>query len=210
MKEKSQYEIFNDYWHSDGGTFYKKIEFSIDNCSFASDIYWADPNIIFHDIAVDKYLPLAKTVIPVYTNHPYPRIFVHHNLTRKYKDIFEYVVTHEIGHLWLYEILGTKAEFTGHELEAWADLFSCIFFMKYRNVEDLDQFNKTLNYSVNIQGKLYKLPLEGGIHNYDKKKEEIEALVAKSEASRLSDNPRIFLIANSIEPTLDAMGDIFK
>jgi len=203
-------EIFNEYWSNNEGTFYKKIDFYMGKRHFVYDIYWADPKVIFYDFDLMKQLPLAKTVIPVNTNHPYPRIFLHNNLTRRYKNIFEYVIMHEIGHLWLFEGLGIRKEFAGNELEAFADLFSCLFFMKYRNIEDIDQFNVILNNTTDLQAKFYKIPLHliKVIHN--KKMEEIEMFVAKSEASRLSDNPHIFKIANSIEPALDALGDILK
>jgi len=210
MHTNPKKELFHDYWSNNKGTFYKKFDFSIANRYIACDIYWADPNIIFYDIDAISHLPLARLAIPVVTNHPHSRIFLHNNLIRKYKEIFEYVITHEIGHLCFYDLLGVRSEFTYHELEALADLFSCIFFMKYRNIEDQGEFNRILNNALDLQAKIYKIPVKAVKHIHNLKKEEMERLVAKSEASRLSDNHYIFNIANSIEPILDALGDIFN
>jgi hypothetical protein len=49
---------------------------------------------------------LAATVIPRRHNYPNPRIFLHEKLEKKYKNEFEAVIAHEIGHVWLHDFVG--------------------------------------------------------------------------------------------------------
>ena len=155
---KSRQALFNDYYHNKKGIWYKTIDVFLDERHLVYEFYWADPKIVFYDR--DDLYPLAKTLILAPSSIINRRIYLHENLTRKYKKVFEYVVTHEIGHLWLFDILGIHHEFQGDELEAWADLFSLFFFVRYRKITELTQFNKILDNAVAVLAKLYKVPVK--------------------------------------------------
>jgi len=209
METRDAKAIYKDYCDQKKGRLYKSVNFSFETEEYVYDIYWADPKIVFYN-ADAKLMPIACLTYPLGTLVSNARIYLHEKLTEEYEDIFEYIIMHEIGHSWFYDFMGIRSGFDNHEFEALADLFATIFFMKFRNFADLDQVNTLINNIITLQAKLYNIPLNNISQFYNTKKFEIELLVAKSKASMLSDDHYVFNMTNSIEPALDALGDIFR
>jgi Zn-dependent protease with chaperone function len=131
MSDMLYNELFKDYYLSNRGKKYKSFSIAINRYHYKYDIYWGDPNIIFDKATINVLLPLAVTVIPHRFNYPNPRIFLHEKLEVK-NDAFEVVVAHEIGHLWLHDIIGINNPSTTNcmnesDSEKWADYFHTFF-----------------------------------------------------------------------------------
>jgi hypothetical protein len=201
---------FNEYYKNNMGILFKKFDMIIGNRYLVYDIYWADPGIIFNGINVIEKLPLAVTIIPKVTSHPNPRIFLHEKLELKYKDVFEFVITHEIGHLWLYDIIGVHQHLTPCDVEIWADYFAYNFFIKYRNITKLEQFNNILNKTLILQGQINNIPHETFNKVFHKKMEDIRMLIEKIKIDQINENIFKLQLENTIDPTLNSLGDIFK
>jgi len=157
---KTQSDRFREYYYGNKGTKYKSFEFRINNSHQEYDIYWGDPNVIFDEKTRMNGSPLAVRIMPTRLNAPNPRIFIHEKLTQEHNDIFELVVAHEIGHLWLDDVVGLSrptAEFyiNNQQAEIWADYFAYSFFKKYRSMESLEEFGYVLKEAGNLQSQLY-------------------------------------------------------
>jgi hypothetical protein len=189
--------------------FYKQIKLFLEPRSFIFDIYWADPRSIFKEEIIDR-LPLASTVFPNGNNIPNPRIYLHTNLTIEYKSVFEAVIAHEIGHLWLYDIIHVHNQLTPDEREVWADYFAFYFFAKYRNITDLEQFSQILNEVLLFQGKIYNIPPSSFDSVFGRKAEDINALVENIQLEYSKGDLYNYQIAITIEPILNSLGDIFN
>jgi len=130
LNKNSPKEQFRDYFVNNKGTLYKKLYIHMGTRSYMCDIYWGDPKIIFYVDSVKDNLPLAMTVLSKIAGTYNPRIYLHDKLELKYNSIFEMVVLHEIGHLWLIDIIGIGNQLTPNESEVWADYFAYRFFVK--------------------------------------------------------------------------------
>lgn len=213
MENSSQKDLFKDYYFNNKGTIYKSFEIKINSFNYNYDIYWGDPNIIFDKKNLRETFPLAVTTIPHRNNYPNPRIYLHEKLEKKYNDIFEMVIAHEIGHLWLHDVVGFNNPSTNYfmeekESEIWADFFSYCFFVKYRKIDNLDKFNKILEKANNLQIEIYNLKPEQYIKLTLTKK--IECLKILKEKINLVENPKITHMKKAIEISLNSLGDIFK
>jgi hypothetical protein len=216
LDNTSHEDLFREYYHGNSGRLYKSFQLEIGNHKYKYDIYWGDPKVIFDSRSIaDKY-PLAVTAIPHRYPSPNPRVFLHEELEEKYGNAFEFVVTHEIGHLWLHDIIGfnnpsTENLMNESDSEIWADYFAYSFFLKYRQTAGLDAFEKVLKEASDIQLKMYKLDPERHIEftfirkldNLKRHKEGIELQCEKG-------NQIYIHMKNATEITLNALGDIFE
>jgi len=213
VKEYIFTEIFRDYYLNDLGKKYKSFEISINGFHYNYDIYWGDPAIIFDSKTMNTLLPLAVTTISHRENYPNPRIFLHDKLENK-NEAFVVVVAHEIGHLWLHDIIGFNNPSTTYimnetESEKWADYFSYCYFKKYRNATDYNIFSSKLRDVAILQMKIYELNNEQTADlNYYKRDSELKKLVEtiKSKNNDLDQfESQMYARANI---TIDALGDI--
>jgi len=147
---------FKDYYLGNMGKLFKSFETNINNHHFYYDIYWGDPDIIFDNRVLYDIYPLAVTMIPQSTKYPNSRIFIHEKLDLKFKHEFKIVLAHEIGHLWLHDVVGinhrmTTARMEEHEAEIWADYFAFRTMQKYSEISSLDSFNIHYEKISNLQ-----------------------------------------------------------
>jgi len=175
MSSVSYNEIFKEYYFNNKGIIYKSFAIKINDYQYNYDIYWGDPNIIFDKETQIENLPLAVTIIPHRKYYPNARIYLHKEIEEKNKA-FEVVVAHEIGHLWLHDIVGFNNPYTNnimneYESEKWADYFSYCFFKKYRNVDNIESFIIKLEEVNKIQIKIYDLKNEKIFESNIKKRE---------------------------------------
>ncbi len=209
-------DLFKDYYFNNKGTLFKSFEMNINNFHSSYDIYWGDPNIIFDERTLIETFSLAVTIISNRYNYPNPRIFLHEKLEKKNKNVFEMVIAHEIGHLWLHDIVGfnnpsTSTFMKENESEKWADYFSYSFFVKYRNINCLENFIKILEEAGNLQIKIYNLdPNQHKEFTFTGKIESLKLFEEKINFEFKDGNPTIIQMKNAIEITLNALGDIFK
>ncbi len=216
MDNTSYNDLFKDYYFNNKGIVFKSFEININNFHSRYDIYWGDPNIIFDERTLIKTFPLAVTTIPHRYNYPNPRIFLHEKLEKKYNNVFELVITHEIGHLWLHDIVGFNNPSTSNimkenESEIWADYFSYSFFVKYRNITCFENFIKILEEASNLQIKIYDLdPKQHMEFTFTRKIENLKLKEKKINFEYENGNPTVIQMKNAIEITLNALGDIFK
>jgi hypothetical protein len=149
MPEAPRSKSFEDYYKNNKGIFYKTFEITINNISTVFDAYWGNPNIIF-DNRLLQYHPLATKIFPKWQTDPEIRIYIHEGVEKNYTNAFEFILAHEIGHIWQYSILGINNP-RGHvylrdqERETWADYFAYKYFVKYRNINTFEQFISVLN-----------------------------------------------------------------
>ena len=216
MDNTSHRELFKNYYLSNKGILFKSFEINISNFHYRYDIYWGDPNVIFDARARTKTFPLAITTIPHRYGYPNPRIYLHERLDRNYGNVFELVIAHEIGHLWLHDIVGFNNPSTGNfmneeQSEIWADYFSYSFFVKHRNITSLDSFGRILEDASNLQLEIYDLdPKQHMELTYTRKMENLRLREEKNNLEYENGNPVIIQIRNAVEITLNALGDIFK
>jgi hypothetical protein len=216
MDNDSYKDSFRDYYLNNKGILFKSFEINISDFHYRYDIYWGDPNVIFDARALAEDFPLAVTTIPHRYNHPNPRIFLHEKLEKKHNSVFELVIAHEIGHLWLHDIVGfnnlsTSSFMNERESEIWADYFSYSYFAKHRHISSLDGFAKILKEASDFQLQIYDL--DPKLHmeiTFIRKMEKLKAKIEEIELKYKKGNPTIIHLKNAIEITLNALGDIFK
>ncbi len=215
MKNTSYNDLFKEYYSTNKGIIFKSFEININSSHYSYDIYWGDPNIIFDEKILEKTFPLAVTTIPHRYNYPRPRIYLHEKLEKKYTNVFELVISHEIGHLWLHDIVGFNNPSTCNfmdekESEIWADHFSFSFFVKYRNTL-IGDFIRILEEAGNLQIKIYGLDPEQYTESiFTKKIKNFKVDEAKIDFQFRNGNPVIIQMEKAIEITLKALGDIFQ
>lgn len=208
--------LFKDYYYNNKGTFFRSFEININNFHSSYDIYWGDPMVIFDQKALKEEFPLAVTVIPHRNNSPNPRIFLHDKLEKKYNNSFEMIIAHEIGHLWLHDVVGfnhpmTRNFMKEYETEIWADYFAYSFFVKYRSINCLEEFNKILKGACKLQIQIYNLnPKQHMEHVYDEKVETLKVLDDRVKTELKNMNPTMIHMIKAIEITLISLGDLFK
>ena len=216
MDNTSHKDLLKDYYFNNKGTLFKSFEININNVHYSYDIYWGDPNIIFDKIALRETFPLAVNYIPQRKNYPNSRIFLHEKLEKKYNNVFEMVIAHEIGHLWLHDVVGVNHLMTSNfmkenETEIWADYFSYSFFVKYRNINCFENFIKILEEASNLQIKIYNLdPNQHVEFTFTRKAKKLKSFEEKLNFEFKDGNSIIIQMKNAIETTLNALGDIFK
>jgi hypothetical protein len=216
LNESHHNDLFKDYYFNNKGILFKSFELNINNINNSYDIYWGDPNIIFDRKTLISTFPLAVTIIPKRLNYPNPRIFLHDKLDKNIINVFEMVITHEIGHIWLHDIVGfnnlsTSYYMDENESEVWADYFSYYFFKRYRNIDCLNKYQKILEEVSELQIKIYyfdpKLSIEVTLTN---KMDKLKILEDKIKLQLLEDNSFTNQMIEAINITLKTMGDIFK
>lgn len=198
------------------GIFFKSFEININNFHSSYDIYWGDPIEIFDKKTLKETFPLAVTVIPHRNNYQNPRIFLHDKLEKKYNNAFEMIIAHEIGHLWLHDVVGfnhpmTRNFMNEYDSEIWADYFAYSFFAKYRNINSLEKFNKIIKKASNLQIQIYNLDPKQHMENVNKKKiENLKILDDKVKMELKNRNLKMIQMIKAIEITLNSLGDLFK
>lgn len=207
-------ELFKDYYFNNKGILYKSFEININDFHGSYDIYWGDPNIIFDDKSSKESFPLAVTTISNIVNYPKPRIFIHNKLEKEYKNVFEMIIAHEIGHLWLHDIVGLtqqkKCYMNEKVAEIWADYFSYKYFIKYRNIYKLNQFVEIFKEVSSFQLELYNLaPNIYMEYTFNQKVKKLKLLDENNISKLENDDQVIIQMENAIEITLNALGDIF-
>ncbi len=216
MVDSSSHEgQFRDYYFHNKGTLFRSFEITINDFHYSYDIYWGDPNVIFAPRALAQEFPLAVTTIPRRYHYPNPRIFLHDKLERKYDRVFELVIAHEIGHLWLHDIVGfnnpaTSDRMSEEDSEVWADYFSYSFFVSYRGVYSLDDFAPVLEGASNLQLQIYDLDPQ--VHReltFTKKMEKLTLQAKSIEVECNRGNQVAIHMKNAAAVTLKALGDIF-
>ena len=211
---QSHADIFRDYYYTNKGRLYKSFDININSFQQEYDIYWGDPEIIFDDKTRKNSSPLAVKIMPTRVNAPNPRIFIHEGLTQEHGNVFELVVTHEIGHLWLDDVVGLtrpSAKFYVDPIraEAWADYFAYTYFRKYRDLNDLDVFCSIMRETGRVQSLLYHREPAVTLKGMDEKISELKNLNQSIKDGLAVKNPVFSQIAEAIEITLDSVGDIF-
>lgn len=215
MDTTSHQDLFRAYYSCNKGTLFRHFEIAIGDFHYRYDIYWGDPSVIFDSVALETKFPLAVTTIPQRAHYPDTRIYLHEGLQRKHTRVFELVIAHEIGHLWLHDIVGVNNRLTStwlseSESEVWADYFSYCYFVKYKNLSCLDDFALTLKETSNLQMALYDLDPKSHVElTFTKKMASLRAKIAEVDlGGREGDHVAIHM-KYTIDTTLDALGDIF-
>ena len=211
---QSHADIFRDYYYTDRGKLYKSFDIKIGSFQEKYDIYWGEPEIIFDDNTRKYSFPLAVRVLPTRLHTPNPRIFVHDELTQEHRAVFELVVAHEIGHLWLDDVVGITrptADFYVDAIraEAWADYFAFCFFRKYRDLVDIETFCTIMKDAVRIQSQLYNRETAVNLKGMDEKISELKSLHQSIKDGLAAKNPVFCQISDAIKITLNAIGDMF-
>jgi hypothetical protein len=215
MDTTSHQDLFKTYYSCNKGTLFRHFEIAIGDFHYRYDIYWGDPSVIFDLVALEKKFPLAVTTIPQIAHYPDTRIYLHERLERKHVRVFELVIAHEIGHLWLHDIVGvnnrlTDSRMSESEAEVWADYFSYCYFVKYRNLSCPDDFALILKEASNLQMALYDLdPVSHVEVTFTKKMESLRAKISGVALASREGDPVAIHMGNAIDTTLDALGDIF-
>ena len=214
MSSLANHDRFKEFYLNNEGKIYKSIELCIGNRRYSYDIRWGDPKTIFDPRSLQKDFPLAVTVIPHRKGYPNPCIFLHEMLDEKYGSTFEMIVAHELGHLWLHDVVGfnnpnTTTTMDESQSEHWADYFSYCFFRKYRNSTCLDDFTKVLAAAARLQIQFYGLDsVRASAPIFNRRVKDLE-LFDKCLQAQLSDQEPISIhMCDAIEVTLTALGDI--
>ena len=208
--------LFKDYYFNKKGTFLKSFEIKIGNFHSGYDIYWGDPIAIFEKKTLKESFPLAVTVIPHRNIVQNPRIFLHEKIEAKYKKSFEMIVAHEIGHIWLHDVVGFNHPMTGnfiteYKSEIWADYFAYSFFVRYRNIICLEKFNKIIEEVINLQIQIYNLDPKQHLEYVDNKRiENLKVLDDNVKMEIKNRKPKMIQMINAIEITLNSLGDVFQ
>ena len=209
--------IFKDYYFNNKGLFYKTFETNINKCHYTYDIYWGDPKIIFGSgNGTGNNYSLAVSIIPQRKDYPNSRIYLHEKLELKNKNVFEVVVAHEIGHLFLHDVIGINHQMTidymeESETEIWADYFAYKYFKKYRKINTIEQFFNIMEEASYFQMELYNLnSIEYKEYTYYKKIEKIKLLNDKIDSEINNPDSKLNQIVSAIDITLDDIGDLFK
>jgi len=207
--------LFRDYYTKNMGEFYKSFQISINDYRYNYDIYWGEPDAIFDARDIKEKLPLAVTIISRRKSDPNNRIYLHKEIDAKSR-IFEMIVVHEIGHLWLHDIVGfnnptTNSVMDEVESESWADYFSYCFLVRHRKGMDLKGFLNILLEATEVQRKLYRN--DERVEIEDKFSQRISAF--EIFENRINDQLKnqidfIIQMKRAIDITLDALGDIFR
>jgi hypothetical protein len=207
--------LFKDFYHKNMGVLYKSIFYSINNHRYHFDIIWGKPEIIFDQSSINEQLPLAVSIISHKMNDPDPRIYIHSAL--KYKnEVFKLVIMHEIGHIWLHDIVGFNNPYTDNhmddfESEKWADYFSYCYFSRTRKKATVKHFIKILEKAHDTQMKLYGIDLKNHpkFGNYTRNTYflEFENMVRNA----IIQNDSFYCdLKNAIDITLNEIGNIFN
>lgn len=215
--EKATHEAaFRDYYLSNKGRLFRSFEIRIGDHRYHYDIYWGDPNIVFSPQVRKDTFPLAVTTIPRRMGYPDPRIFLHDMLNEKHGAVFETVVAHEIGHLWLHDVVGinhprTASRMEETEAEHWADHFSYCFFRKYRDLTAPEGFAGLLIDAAELQARFYGIDQKEaeslGLKERPKDFVKFEKLLAVQLDSQ---DPMCVQMRSAAETTLCALGDVFN
>jgi hypothetical protein len=126
------------------------------------------------------------------------------------------VITHEIGHLWLHDVVGFNNPSTDYimnenESEIWADYFSYNYLVKHRRISNFEGFAKILNKASSLQREIYGLDPKRHMENLSiKKAEDLGERIEEIEHEYGKGNPKVAHLKNAIEITLNALGDIFE
>ena len=209
--KKSHDDIFKEYYTSNKGKLFKPLELDINGYHYSYDIYWGNPEIIFDENTRKNGAPLAVKIMPTRLNAPNPRIFVHEGLTQEYGDVFDLVVAHEIGHLFLDDVVGLTRPSALYyvdvnQAEAWADYFAYCFFREYRDMDKIDDFYSILKDVGKIQIQLYN---REHLQGMDEKISDLKNLNQSIQENLESKNPVVIQITEAIKITLNTIGDIF-
>lgn len=215
MKSISQKALFTDYYLNNKGTFFKSFKIIIGSYQYNYDIYWGDPNIIFEKRDLRRTCPLAISIIPHRYGYPNSRIFLYEKLEAKYKNVFEVVVAHEVGHLWLHDIVGfnnpsTTNNMNEEDSEMWSDYFAYSFFQKYRNTNNLENFSKIIEEASRFQMRIYNLLPEKFVEpTFTRKILKLKQLEGIMKVNKKVGTALFTHMENAMEITLNSLGDIF-
>jgi len=154
--------LFKEYYLNNKGKLFKHFEIIINKSEKPFDIYWGDPDIIFEK-SLDVPYPLAFIKFPQWAHEPNTRIYLHEKIDLKYSTALEYILAHEIGHFCLFDIFGINHpkgnDFLNvMETEIWADYFAYLYFIKFGNINNLEQLENILLEVDNLQNILYRIP----------------------------------------------------
>jgi len=215
MGKVTKNDLFRDYYFNNKGTLYKSFDININNFHHSYDIYWGNPDIIFNNDGYTIYHPLAVTQIPQRKNYPNPRIFLHEKFDKKNTSVFEMVVAHEIGHLWLHDIVGLSNPncdycISEDKAETWADYFAYCFFVKYRNIDCLVNFNEIQLKAVELQIEIYNADPEQQYKLANANIENLKILKQHINSAISNGDQVISQILEAIEITLTSLGNIFS
>ena len=208
-------DLFKDYYFNNKGTFLKSFEIEINSFHVSYDIYWGDPIVIFDKKTLKESFPLAVTVIPQRNIVQNPRIFLHEKVEEKYGKSFEMIVAHEIGHIWLHDIVGFNHPMTGnsmteYESDIWADYFTYSYFIRYRNITCLEKFKKIIKDVINLQMQIFNLdPKQHMEYAYNERIKNLKGLDDDVKMKIKNRKQKIMQMTNAIEISLNSLGDIF-
>jgi hypothetical protein len=215
MDTTSHQDLFRAYYFGNKGTLFRHFEIAIGDFHYRYDIYWGDPSIIFDPGALEEKFPLAVTTIPQRAHYPDTRIYLHERLERKHTCVFELVIAHEIGHLWLHDIVGfnnllTNSRMSESDSEVWADYFSYCYFVKYRTLSCVDDFAQALKEASNLQMAVYNLDPKSHVElTFTRKMERLRAKIEEVDLGCREGDHIAIHMKNAVDTTLDALGDIF-
>ena len=125
------------------------------------------------------------------------------------------IVSHEIGHMWLNDIVGLtrqKSNFMidAFEAEVYADFFSFRFFLMYRGIRTLNQFSAIIDEASACIRNVYELDIVPGPDLLlAQKKEAFAAFVKNWDAGIERGNVFNLQVDSAIDLSLCALGDLF-
>jgi predicted SprT family Zn-dependent metalloprotease len=200
-------KLFNDYYKNNNGKLFKIFKININNNPLIFDIYWGDPDIIFDKLTLVPY-PLAFIKFPKWKNDPNTRIYLHEKVDINYATAFEFILAHEIGHFCLFDIFGINHPkgnvfLDEYTTEVWADFFAYKYFMKYRNINNFEQFEKILIEVDNLQNFIYNItPDVCKEYSFTNKIKDLQLLKEKIQTGYNNGDQNILLMLGTFEKVL--------
>ena len=212
-QESSQNDInisFYEYYKNNGGILFKKYEIYINNTTSIFDVYWGDPNIIFNQFSNEPY-PLAFIKFPKWKHEPNTRIYLHKNIEINNEVAFEFILAHEIGHFCLFDIFGINHPkgnifLDVHDTEIWADYFAFLYFIKYRNINNLEQLKISLLEVDNLRNNIYNI-IPNDEYSFANKTKYLELFLEKIKLFS-NDDKNISLMLVTFEDILNQIGKL--
>jgi len=205
-----------EYQRSNSGKLMLAFNIVLGSQIYQYDIFWGDPSIIFDQETRFNSSPLAVTLIPHRHGLPATRVFLHEGLNPNNVNVFEMVVAHEIGHLWLHDIVGfnnpsTRQSMSERDTESWCDYFAYCFFQKYRGISNAESFSEIIRSTGELQMELYSIDkTPENIEHFSTRANDFLQFSFKVGVLQIDGDRFVAQMLSTIETTLVALSDIFR
>ena len=194
---------------------YKTVTLEINDWKRSYTVYWGEPEDIFNEKDIERIHPLAITIIPKRLNLPDTHISLHNRL----KDFpglgFEFVIAHELGHIWLHDVLGFNFNINSPSIgefdsEVYADFFAYSFFKNYRGIKTVTDLKPIFDEIFNIQTQTYtNLSLKPLEDYYIDRLNYLSDHDSKFTLALKNKDTKTLQIEQGLELTINSLGQLF-